>query len=663
MLAESIIRIGRPIAQSDLPNQQRIRWLTDVDSENCKNFFQHVFLVELDGDNAAFHLMEIGNMEGKSFVPNSLRNNAFPILYPNGGNPLHAQGMYPVPCYLMYEAHIHAMEHAESFAVDVILPRLKNTVSFRHRNEEQLLEIARRSATTIAPYFEQFIKDEKQLGILYIFDHSLPIYRTLEKRSEDERYLWITESRLFPGIQLHIDGDQALVGIIEAKFTEAKSLGSADNAISTFTNQNEDEVASIYNKFWLWMSPTWEMPRSIYWGKDEWIRGIKIDRASYEAFLYGTQFLKQITVPVTSSVLKEMFAPVTSLEAKRHMKSTSFEPIFGVPLVLPLLEGDSEQLYHKYKRILNQSDKSDSDIHLELLAGIHKFIPKMSDEHRLTLVYYSGDLSRGNMHIRKVIEDVVPSVATVLQQIIKDLNRQELLPILKAFRCNTDKEYYRLRSLPSLLANAYGPGYVWSSLQAVLHREPITIHRLYKNTSIKLLELALKEDEWGMREELVFHHGFLAFYARYHNEVIQNKERVNTLADWERIMEHYHAGTVSLSQLQLAEELGFVTGLLLKQFSNSYHRKTGKDYVKHRVMKFGSKLTPDMIWKYGVLRCQELSEQWDMGIGKNFWPILAQVLLGFLDAEKTQALRTDRDKFMTAFWSGYLMYKKEKEEE
>ncbi|WP_019419614.1 hypothetical protein [Paenibacillus sp. OSY-SE] len=661
MLAESIIRIGRPIVQSDLPNQQRIRWLTDVDSENCKNFFQHVFLIELDGDNTAFHFIQIGDIEDKSFVPNKINNIAFPILYPNGGNPLHAQGIYPVPCYLMYEAHIHAMEHPESFAVDVIFPRLKNTVSFRQRSEEQLLDVARRSAASIAPHFEQFIKQEKQLGILYIYDHSLSVYRSLDKRSEDDRYLWIAESRLSLGKQLHIDGDQALAGIIEAKFTEAKSLGSANNAISTFTNQEEEEVASIYNKFWLWMSPTWEMPRSIYWGKDEWIRGIKVDRVSYEAFLYGTQFLKQITVPVTSAILKEMFAPVTSMEAKRHMKHSSFEPIFGVPFVLPLLEGDVEQLYYKYKRILNQSDKSDDDIHLELLAGIHKFIPQMSDEHRLMIVYYSGDLSRGNMHIRKVIEDVVPSVAALLQKIIKDLNRQELLPIVKALRCNTDKEYHRLRSLPSLLANAYGPGYVWSSLQTVLHREPITVHRLYKNTCIKLLELALKEDEWGMREELVFHHGFLAFYARYQEEVLQSNERVNTLADWERFIDHYHAGEISLSQLQLAEELGFVTGLLLKQFSHSYHRKTGKDFVKQRVMKFGSKLTPDMIWKYGVLRCEELAEQRDMGLGKNFRPVLAQVLLGFLEAEQTHTLHSDKDKFMTAFWSGYLMYKKEEE--
>lgn len=37
-----------------------------------------------------------------------------------------------------------------------------------------------------------------------------------------------------------------------------------------------------------------------------------------------------------------MFAPSTNAEAKKYMKATSFESIYGVPLVTPLLDGDSE---------------------------------------------------------------------------------------------------------------------------------------------------------------------------------------------------------------------------------------------------------------------------------------------------------------------------------
>jgi hypothetical protein len=80
-------------------------------------------------------------------------------------------------------------------------------------------------------------------------------------------------------------------------------------------------------------------------------------------------------------------------------------------------------------------------------------------------------------------------------------------------------------------------------------------------------------------------------------------------------------------------------------------------------MKFGNKLTPEMIWKNGVLRCEELAEQWDMGLAGNFRSVLSQVLLGFIEAEKSRWLVSEKETFMTAFWSGYLIYKPFKKEE
>ena len=113
MLAEAIVRIGRPIAQGDLPYKERIRWLTDVDSDSCKNYFQNVFIIELDNDLGAFQFRRVGDLQkvGKKeeFYVNTHENVSFPVLFPNGGNPLNAQGVYPVPCYLMYDRHIKTM--------------------------------------------------------------------------------------------------------------------------------------------------------------------------------------------------------------------------------------------------------------------------------------------------------------------------------------------------------------------------------------------------------------------------------------------------------------------------------------------------------------------------------------------------------------------------
>jgi hypothetical protein len=295
------------------------------------------------------------------------------------------------------------------------------------------------------------------------------------------------------------------------------------------------------------------------------------------------------------------------------------------------------------------------------LAGIEKSLPKMSNEHRISLLYYSGDLSRGNMHIRLLIENILPSTAETLQKIIQKLNRVERFKIQKFFGLIYEKQSHRTSSLPALLSNAYGPGYVWSTMQAIFQHHPITVDRLFESTSQKLTEMANKEDHWGMKDELVFHYAFLYFYQQYCKEILKKEAGVKTVSEWNNLLEKYYTGDITLKDLQSAENLGFISGLLIKQFSNSYHYKTGKDFLKHRVMKFGSKLTPEMIWKSGLIRSKELEEQWELNIAKNYDPVLANALLSFLHLDKNNSLTREKEKFLTAFWSGYLMYQNKKQ--
>ncbi len=263
MLTESVIEIGRPIVTSDLPNEQRIRWLTDSDDQKCKNFFQNILIVEVKAGSSAFHFV---NFNEPSSI-GSRRNSAFPVALPNGGNPLHAQGVYPLPCYLMYDRHIKAMNQPTFVAEKIISPRLKNTIAYRSKSAEMRMAIASTVAQELARHYSNFIATDKskQLGILYIIDHSLPLFISLPQRENTDHLLWICESTLVKGEQIFLNIDQALPAIIESRFSEAKILGDQKNAVSTFSNQREAEVVSVYNKSWLWLSPTWELPRSIYW--------------------------------------------------------------------------------------------------------------------------------------------------------------------------------------------------------------------------------------------------------------------------------------------------------------------------------------------------------------------------------------------------------------
>lgn len=668
MLAESIIRIGRPIKNGDMPSREKIRLLTDVGSLNCKNFFRHVLLIEVDETELRFQTMELGNIvkgenNKEDFDVSSKKSTAFPIFYPNGGNPLHAQGIYALPCYLLYDPHIKSLGDTEAFKKEFLLPRLDKTLQYRDLPQAKKHLLADRVAGLLAAKAAELISEDKQLGILMLYDAKLPVFKQQpEWVNEDETFILIGESQLHPGQYMYLNGEETLKNITLAKFYEAAELGKEKNAVSTFTNRIEDEVVSIYNKSWLWLSPTWDMPRSIYWNDDEWTKGIKVDAESYASYLYGVNFFKEIQVPVSSAVLKEMFAPITSVEAKKNMSLSSFEAIYGIPMVLPLGDGDSQQLFSKYRRMLKKDNEkqSDSDLHLKVLAGIDRILPKFSDEHRLTLLYYSGDLSRGNMHIRAMIEDVIPSVAGKVEAILHNLTRTKTGEIQDAFGV-ARHSVYKTETLPALLANAFGPGYVWETLQAVLHKEPLRLDRLQLTTARRLNELANQEDYWQMTQELVFFYSFLYFLRCYEEKILEKQGGVKTLADWNEFRSLYGQGKLELKHLTSVEQLGFAAGLVIKQFSNSYYQKTGKDFVKQRVMKFGSKLTPEMIWKNGLLRCEELAQQWSMNLAANFRPVLAQTLLGFL--EQQDKLIPEKEAFMTAFWSGYLLYKADKKNE
>ena len=663
MLAEAIVRIGRPLARSSMTVPERIRWLTDVGKETCKNYFQHVWVLELgeDDQSDALHFMEVGQMKGTGskaeFQVDDKRIVAFPFHFPNGGNPLNAQGVYPLPCYLMWDPHIKAMSNAGEFADDVLLPRLLKTVPYSDEKPESLAALAHRVASRLAREHGKWQKADKQLGILMIFDPKLDGYRYEDAPSE----LKIQESGIHRGKWMTLNGPVVLEWIREAKVREATELGEATDQISTFTNRRSERVVSLYNKSWLWLAPTWEMPRSIYWKEDEWTKGIKVDPETYEYFFYGTQFMKEVQVPISSATLKEMFAPVMHAEARQKIRASSFEQIYGIPMLLPLLDGDSEQQFQKYQKMLKnlrkEEDLSKSALHLRLLAGLDLVIPESGDDYRLTILYYSGDLSRGNMHIRAMIEDVIPSVARQVQDILVDLQSMVVPDIKRALGIPGEIVHPSLENLPALLANAYGPGYVWDMMQNVLHRQPIRLDRIHEATARKCNDSAKLQAWHHVRRELLFYWAFLDFAARYREQIVGERKESESV-DWQRLLAAYETGSWENEPDWNVPELGFISGLLTRQFENSYYAKTHSPYVRTRLLKFGSKLTPQMVWENGLNEYQKLIEQRQLKIARNFAPALARALLLFPTYAREGLLDKQRHEFISTFWSGYLMYKK-----
>ena len=661
MLLSDIIKIGQPLIESDMPAIERVQLLTDFGKEEVKNFYGNIFIVEIDDNRASLQFKQF--QDEPNGPVNLEKAQGIPITLPSGGNPLHAQGIYPIPVYPLYDRHINEFLDEEKTR-KYVYDRLIRTVPYMEQ-KEKIDRLTDQVVNVLVNEAVKYVAEDKQLGILVIVDQSLKLYTN----QEQENTFFIADSKL-TNHPIFIHSDKVIENIIEARFLEATELGSIENEVSTISNELSEQLVSAYNKGWLWLSPTWDMPRSIYWKDDEWIKGIRLNRSEYEAFFYGTQILKQIQTPLQSLVLKEMFAPIQNVEAKKNMRPTSFETIYGIPYFTPLTKGRPPEIFEKFKvlkEIKRAEDISDNDLHLELLSGIQgKTIPDLTDEYRLTIIYYSGILQRGDIHIRGQIEDIVPSVAYELQRIIKKLVKRPFLQIAQKLNIPEDQLQYtrfKVSHLPTLLSNAYGPGYIWSTLQAVFHRKPISLKRVTKQTSRRLNELANKEDYWSMRHELLFYLTFLKFYKEYFSRVLKEKEGTDNMEQWEELIESYLGGRLRAEDLNTTEKIGFITGCLLRQFERSYRAKTGKGFLDTRVMRFGSKLTPEMIWKNGLLRVQELQKQWDLGIKENFHHALALVLQGMISLKDSQALTKEKDEFMTMFWSGYLMLQKAVKEE
>lgn len=652
MLLSDIIRVGRPIIESKMSIQERIQLLTDVGKDEVKNFYANIFIIELKGDQAKLHYRSY-QQEANGMV-DLKKAAAIPITLPSGGNPLNPQGIYPLPFYPMYERHINQFEDKKK-TFKMVHDRMIRTVPYFGYEKEALRKKAEIIANCITTEGKKFIQDGKQLGVLVILDYFLDLFSTKEQTD----FLQVLD---IDGERVFIDSNKIVSNIVEARFQEAKELGTGKNQITTISNEPADEVVSAYNKSWLWLSPTWEAPRSIYWKKNEWTKGIRLNREEYEAFFYGTQFLKRAQTRIRSSILKEMFAPTFSPEAKAKMNPQSFETIYAIPYLLPLTENPTSELFNKFRNLITKYESKEvhpNDIHLEIISGLEKkVIRNVSDDYRLSILYYSGNLGRGDIHLRAQIEDVVPSTARKVQGIIEKISDKYLKLIAEMLFLTEEQTSYiqfKVKYLPSLLSNAYGPGYLWSSMETVLHGRPIKMQRVTKQAARRILELANKKDFWNIKLELLFYHLFAAFFDQYHSIILGKERKVFGVQEWKELVKRYLDGSLTETDFDSTEKVAFITGLLMQQFNRSYYRSVGKEYLETRVMRFGSALTPEIIWKKGLVEMEGLRMRRSLKLAENYFKALPLVLQAVLKLKEEGRFTKEKDEFMTMFWSGFLM--------
>lgn len=682
MLVESLIRLGKPLITGGLSPAKILEQVTDVADPSARNFLSKVVLVEMDGVDTgeiAVQWVRMGNFvpnkngKGEVFQPHIEHAVATPFVLPSGGNPLNPQGRYGVPAYPLYEKHFQGIKADSAQVVSFLASRVERTSS---------IDIGVEQLEKIGVLINGMVKEievankEKWLGLLVL----LPIVQSGMFRYENHGYVPVEgmevklgTSRLYESRCIVADLSQIVAGIWESKLAEGAEKGrlTGEEAVCTCCGTTGD-VVSIYSKAWSWFTTTWPGPLSAFLKTDELVHGVALCPMCYQALTYGSNLFDSLTMPLSKWLTKELFAPVDNTSAREFRSEPAM--VFGGILPLPIKEIPEEpskdrDLYVQSLLQMTEGTAGTSDsatLHLQTLTGIERDLPELlveGDLYRLTILYFSGDSSRGDIHLRATIEDVLPSAAQGLTDLVEDLFLDSYALQKQLFGSSHPEQSIRIyRSLPAMLSKAYGMTRLWSSLASAMHRQALPRELFVRHAALRMQELSRKVEDkfYQLRNEIFFYLYYEEFLYRYRRWL--GEERGMSMKSWQEQLQLLDQRAYSDLEISGVTDLGFAAGYLVGKFSRLYFVKTeGKHFLKDRVITFGSKLNPEIIVEYGLKRMIEYV--YKLKFEDSFYDeeLLGLILVEY-QAQKEQVSK-QKDDFMTSFWAGYCLNRGKKKKE
>nr|WP_274380911.1 TM1802 family CRISPR-associated protein [Desulforadius tongensis] len=662
--------------------------VSDVGTAAARGFLSRVFVIEIDKRGpeariAALPVQQWGEYQAQSgrskkqvFVQEVDRAVGAPFVIPSGGNPTRPQGRYGVPAYPAYERHVKGFIKSAGEAEKFLAGRIDRTIGL-HLTDDEIKEAAvqlHKAAKTISADAK-----DKLLGlvVLAVLEENGPYRLSSKIPRGDTSLAYLGPSVLQKDKYLAAELDIVKERFWEARLAEGAEMGEreGEEAACYFCGAR-GRVVSSYCKAWPWFTTTWNCPISIKLKNKDLVETTAVCPRCYSALTYGANLFNKLAKPIDNWLTKELFSPSATAVGRSISKMGTPETIFGCAYVLPVLDNvlDDEDYCLDFvdgiNSMLNNSPRGNRvDLHLQEITGFELQLPEemSGDDYRLTIIYYSGDVSRGDIHLRATIEDVVPSVARKLKNITREIGNlavdtaAELYPeVSEKYRAFLKKCY---TSLPYLLSTSYGAPYIWKTLSTVLHRGPISRKRFLLNLAGRMNELSRKLPDYReLNDEVIFYIAFSEFLDKYNRliAVETGNGGSNLMRNWRELRRMIAEGPVNELSFQNAEELGFAAGYLVRVFSRQYwHASNGKDFIKHRVMTFGSSLTPSAIWKRALARVDEYALKLNMHISNDLRQRFAVVLMEY--SRLKDDVNRDKDAFMAAFWAGYALAGDKKE--
>jgi hypothetical protein len=672
MLIDDLIRVGRPLLDSsDFADEDKLRLITGVEDERAKNFYRHIFVVAVPTDESHQpHVLptqrfgEVARVGGKEKFEVALTQAVgAPFVLPSGGNPLQPQGRY-LPIYPCYDRHIQDFRQSAQGVKQFLVGRLERTIGFS-LSESMVDAIA--TALHEALKNADFGDEKKLLGILILARAGPDGYFTTQQGISPH-----SVGTTVDGLSIVPNFARILEGFWEAKREEGKEAGSRIGSCSF--SGNEGEVVSAYCKAWPWAFPTWTCPLPLGGDERMMVESVALGPETYRALILGACVFNRLTRPIDRlRVVPELFSPADTRVGKdQAQRRRELTAIHGSGLLLPiqdqdLIDPDGRYAFVKGMRFMvadrKKDDRTMADRYMTAVTGFDFMLPEDLDQegYRLTLVYFSGEFSRGDVHLRAYIQDVIPSTLFRLRRLAHD-EAKLAMQLLRALGKSEKQIPYhasRYESVPYLLARAYGGAYLWQQLEAVLHRKRLDPRRAVANAARRMQSLTPQwpGSRFDMFEEVGFYLSFLQVLSRANRELAGSNEE-SPMRPWKELL--HTIDEVPVEELQLTDpaDIGFACGALIKRFSGAYYMamkssKANSDFLRDRMMTFGSDLGVADVHK-GLKSIIELPNKLkSLKHNRDLAERTGAMVTAF--QQNREEILKKKDDFLAAFWSGFAL--------
>ena len=687
MLIEELIRLGRPLLEGDMDPEEVLALITDASDVRVKNFYRHVFVVELPadgkGETRVLPMQEFGqeNEEG-DFEVNRPQAAAAPFIFPSGGNQLNPQGQYGLPVYPIYHKHFFGNPKERQQALREGFLKNKEAIRYFLRQRRERTSQFKIDDTLISAVVEEFhrvliVTDfgnlNNVLGVLILVRCGLDeFYSGSTETSRGDRI-----GQTATGRAIVPNYSRIIEGVWAAKIKEGREAGMRTGACS-FTGA-EGQVVSAYCKAWPWAFPTWTCPLPNGGDEEMLVEGIGLSSETYRALTLGACVFNRLTRRVSSLVLPEMFCPAdtrTGKDQAQQRKLSDLPAIYGSAFLLPVQDNTLAVPNQRCDFVRGVramlADKRDDptleDRYIEAVVGFDAFLPPemANDDYRLTLVYFSGDYSRGDIKLRAFIQDVIPSTLGALRELAFAQATSAMTLLRTLLPMSNNQRAYLGRcyqSVPYLLARAYGGAYLWQQLEALLHRKSLDVRRVTANVAHRILSVVPQwpNSRYTIFDEVGFYLSFLDFVDRA-NHALANRGGGGSVAirPWKELLELVENKPVAEMTLSGdPAEIGFACGALIRRFSRSYYAamqstKSDADYLRDRVQTFGTDLRPQVIHDKGLRMILELPNRLrTLNRNRDLEERVGAAIVAFQQTK--EEIERHKDDFVTAFWAGYAL--------